>query len=275
MLESKRVILNHILHDVSPTFAGCNHLQYNTYHNWQKINKVCGFCKFYLIEKGSINLEINGKTICPQKGELYLIPSNVKHTYSKKNKDVSMYWCHFDIDVDIYKVLNYSPSSLVCDVPLEETIEIFKKLKKINKEKSTSAILYQKAYIMELMGVFFGNVKILDDLQTDDFADKINKYIVNNYDKDINLSKMAAVVNLQQNYFINIFKTYFLLPPMKYVNLVRIENAAKCLTLQKEFKIQEIAIQNGFSDYRYFIRAFKKHFGCSPSEYRKIFFEEN
>ena len=36
-----------------------------------------------------------------------------------------------------------------------------------------------------------------------------------------------------------------------------------------EMNVTEIASRCGFSDYNYFIRAFKKHLGVTPLKYRK------
>jgi signal transduction histidine kinase/ligand-binding sensor domain-containing protein/DNA-binding response OmpR family regulator len=52
----------------------------------------------------------------------------------------------------------------------------------------------------------------------------------------------------------------------KFIQSLRLQRAADLLR-QKAGTVSEIGYQVGFSDQAYFARAFKKQFGCSPSEY--------
>lgn len=52
----------------------------------------------------------------------------------------------------------------------------------------------------------------------------------------------------------------------KFIQSLRLQRAADLLR-QNAGTVSEIAYQVGFSDQAYFARAFKKQFGCSPSEY--------
>jgi two-component system, sensor histidine kinase ChiS len=55
-------------------------------------------------------------------------------------------------------------------------------------------------------------------------------------------------------------------PPVKLIRSLRLQRAADLLT-QKAGSVSEICYQVGFNDSSYFARAFKKQFGCSPSDY--------
>jgi two-component system, sensor histidine kinase ChiS len=52
----------------------------------------------------------------------------------------------------------------------------------------------------------------------------------------------------------------------KFIQTLRLQRAAGLLR-QKAGTVADIAYQVGFTDQAYFARAFKKQFGCSPSEY--------
>ena len=56
--------------------------------------------------------------------------------------------------------------------------------------------------------------------------------------------------------------------PVDYLNYYRVECSAELLRGTDE-SITEIALSCGFSDPGYFSRTFRRHKGCSPSEYRK------
>jgi signal transduction histidine kinase/ligand-binding sensor domain-containing protein/AraC-like DNA-binding protein len=56
-------------------------------------------------------------------------------------------------------------------------------------------------------------------------------------------------------------------PPGKLIQSLRLQRAADLLK-QNAGNVAEICYKVGFNDQAYFSRAFKKQFGCSPSEYR-------
>ena len=51
-----------------------------------------------------------------------------------------------------------------------------------------------------------------------------------------------------------------------YLNRYRIQKAVDLLR-ENQYKIYEIAEMVGFSDYKYFIKVFKKYIGCSPARF--------
>jgi len=51
-----------------------------------------------------------------------------------------------------------------------------------------------------------------------------------------------------------------------YLNRYRIQKAVDLLR-ENQYKVYEIAEMVGFSDYKYFIKVFKKYIGCSPARF--------
>lgn len=58
-------------------------------------------------------------------------------------------------------------------------------------------------------------------------------------------------------------------PPGKLIQSLRLQRAADLLK-QNAGNVAEVCYKVGFNDQAYFSRAFKKQFGCSPSEYRSV-----
>lgn len=50
---------------------------------------------------------------------------------------------------------------------------------------------------------------------------------------------------------------------------------AQTLLQTGDMTVQEVAFVCGYQDPLYFSRAFSKHFGISPTDYKKRFFSEN
>jgi AraC-like DNA-binding protein len=93
-------------------------------------------------------------------------------------------------------------------------------------------------------------------------------YIRENYDKEITLPDMARVSGLSTKYFCAFFKQMTEKTPVEYLNMYRVERAARKL-LGTDMSVTDIAFTSGFNDLSYFIRTFKEYKKCTPKAYRK------
>ena len=57
--------------------------------------------------------------------------------------------------------------------------------------------------------------------------------------------------------------------PKSYISAIQMERAANLLTEHPDMSLQDVAFKCGFDDKSNFGRAFKRIYGCSPSEFRK------
>lgn len=89
-----------------------------------------------------------------------------------------------------------------------------------------------------------------------------------NYWYRITVSDIAAQLHISKGYFSEIFKKETGVSPKKYLNDLRMKQAAKYLT-EGEHNVTTVAASVGFPDVFVFSRAFKQHYHCSPSEYAK------
>jgi AraC family transcriptional regulator len=92
-------------------------------------------------------------------------------------------------------------------------------------------------------------------------------YIQNNLDKDLNVKTLAEKSNISLFHFHRIIKACLGVSLGTYVNLLRLDTAAKLLKYSNE-NISEIAIKIGYNDLSAFSKSFTREFGISPSEYR-------
>lgn len=97
----------------------------------------------------------------------------------------------------------------------------------------------------------------------------VKKYIQENYQKHIELEDLAELVFLSPAYLSSQFKEAAGEGVKEYLMRVRMDRA-KELLMGIEYNIMEIAHQVGFSDAKYFAKAFKKYTSVKPTDYRKI-----
>lgn len=94
-------------------------------------------------------------------------------------------------------------------------------------------------------------------------------YMEEHYMEEISLDSMAEKYYFNPSYFSTIFSNYFGKSFTNYLIEIRMKKA-KELLLESGHKIKQIAAMTGYRDANYFIRAFKKYYGYTPDEFRKL-----
>ena len=103
----------------------------------------------------------------------------------------------------------------------------------------------------------------------DALMDKVKDYLQYNYMQyDISLDTISEIANMAPAYFSSRFKKCFGVNFVEYVAELRM-NAAQELLQDPLRSAAEIAAMVGYDSSSYFARAFKKHTGMTPTEYRR------
>ncbi|MNY16469.1 Bifunctional transcriptional activator/DNA repair enzyme AdaA [compost metagenome] len=97
----------------------------------------------------------------------------------------------------------------------------------------------------------------------------INQYIELHYMENLYLDHMAELLNTSPKYFSNYFKKTFGVGYVEYLNKVRLSHAREFLR-HTELSVAEIGEKTGYLNASTFTTTFKKYYGISPSEFRKM-----
>ena len=103
-----------------------------------------------------------------------------------------------------------------------------------------------------------------------DYVQRINRvaeYINNHLDKAIDVRKLAEIAHLSDFHFCRIFKAIKDESPMAFIARLRIETAAQLLRYSS-LLVEEIAFNVGYESPASLSKAFKNHYGITPTEYR-------
>lgn len=95
------------------------------------------------------------------------------------------------------------------------------------------------------------------------------RFIEAHYREEISQTTVADAVHLNPSYFSTLFKKS-VGSFSDYLTDLRIEHVKERLATTSE-KINAIATSEGFSDYQYFVKIFKRLTGLRPSQYREKF----
>ena len=87
-------------------------------------------------------------------------------------------------------------------------------------------------------------------------------------DPELSVEMMATEMNMSRTSLHRKIKSITGFPPSELIRSIRLRTAAKLIANRVDTATQ-IALRVGFEDYSHFSKAFKKHFGVSPSSYEE------
>jgi AraC-like DNA-binding protein len=112
-----------------------------------------------------------------------------------------------------------------------------------------------------------GYSKIRKSTDFDRF-DKAHRYMIDNFQKNINLESVSDLIGMTPTSFCRYFKKHTSKSFHTVLNEIRIGHACKLL-IENKINISEICYESGFSNISNFNEQFKKIKGTSPSLYQK------
>ena len=98
----------------------------------------------------------------------------------------------------------------------------------------------------------------------------IHEYLMNNYKEEVNLNKLAVLVNMAEGSLCRFFKMNMGITIFEYLNQIKTDFACKLL-MDLNLSILEICLDSGFNNLSHFNKQFRKTTGVTPGEYRKRF----
>ncbi len=114
-----------------------------------------------------------------------------------------------------------------------------------------------------------------EETRADAVVKQMKQIVENDLHKtDLDLEGVALKVHFSSSYVRQIFKQYTGECFGEYLIRKRMERAGRLLQ-KTSMKIQEVADQCGYENQRYFASSFKKFYGCTPTEFKKLVDEEN
>ncbi len=232
-------------------------------------------CEILFVKKGNITYMIEGKSYSINKNTLiFTRPSKGHSIIFKDNSDYERYLILFDDKAlfrDIYKkiprdfdIIDFESYPFITS--LFEKFDYFcQKLEGDDLKKMVYNLLEELLYSIFIYSKEIGQNDF--SIVNTSIKDAI-KYIDKNITSNISVQEICDSLFITKSHLHHLFMKYLKTSPKKYIISKKLAMAQR--KLRSGAKPSEIYESLGFSDYSTFFRAYKKHYGHSPSEEMKI-----
>ncbi|MFB9758419.1 helix-turn-helix domain-containing protein [Ectobacillus funiculus] len=254
------------------------------------------FQEFVLITKGSCIHQFKDISMPLIPGDVFLIPPHEEHAYVVETP-VSMYNCQFypeqiadwwdgqfgGLLSDLSAPEDDSPISpadlnrqqiIHLSVSDAERVQMMMEIMRQEQLEQGFAFQQVKQDYLNLILIIIFRARLQQyatQLDRENSSRGLiavaQKFIEENLAERIDFSDYARMNNISPGYFRAIFKSATGLPPVEYLNRLRIVRAIEYLK-DDTLSISDVSAVVGIYDANYFSRLFRKFIGYSPSEFR-------
>lgn len=196
-------------------------------------------------------------------GDIFVIPPYKEAYYEADKKKPWRYiWIGFTADDEV------PPPLQKAIVHCPEAGAVFEDMMWCGRlENGRSAFLCAK--IWELISILLEGGEI-----SAGYIEKALHYMNAEYINGVTVQQVADILNLNRSYFSEIFKEQMGVSPQTYLINLRLEKAARLLTVYGETP-STAGVSVGYPDIYHFSKIFKQHFGLSPKKYQQLYREQN
>ncbi len=189
-------------------------------------------------------------------GDLLYLPQNMG--YTAKYSDTDMIAIHFVTQKDDEKIRVFSPQNT------EHFHQLFLEARKIWETKDPGYTTFAMASFYTILGTLAA-AEAASNLPPH-FLNAVS-YINSHYtDSNISVDAVCTRAGICATVFRQLFKKHYQKTPTEYVTRLRLEYARKLISGGET--VENAAYRSGFSDPKYFARVVKKHFGCTPRNFK-------
>ena len=214
------------------------------------------FYDLTFVASGSMTYIANGKLYTLKKGDALFLPpgtvrSRLEGTEPCKYISFNFYALpevEFPFSPVIEKCLSTNIKMLISSFPQKHLINYYH-----SREKVANMLNFILFELMDIYTLKSSNVHIMD----------ITRYVEDHITEQIGLNDISKSLNLSKEHVSYLFKREMGKTLTDYIN-ERKMLLAKELILSREMSLNDIATHLGFSNYGYFSRLFKTHYGITP-----------
>ena len=142
--------------------------------------------------------------------------------------------------------------------------------KAVNLESETLPTYFRSTSLFyEFLSELSNTLELLnEDAEASNLAVRIKLQIEQRHAEKVQIQQIAYDMGIHPYYLSHVFKDTYGISPKKYLMDLKFSKAAGML-ISTDMPVAAISSSLGFEDQLSFSKAFKKHFGVSPTDFRK------
>ncbi len=225
--------------------------------------------------QGYMHLWDNGESYKVEAGDFHVINSQAIHACNRGSLDYD----GFAIQIDITFIKILYPQIELIAFSNEHTPELKHDIltildKMVSVKPSETSEIEINGYATVLISKLLSGTTTKNsgiELQNNQYSQlimEIMAFIDANYYEKLSSREIADKYNLSYGYLARIFKDTTGMTLSQYIKNQRLENAINDLRFSS-LNITQIALKNGFSDYKSFDKMFKERYKMKPSAYKE------
>lgn len=239
--------------DLNPLWIGCHQSGPGF-----TISETRDYTFIHYIIAGKGTLRLGGKNYNLKQNQLFIVPEGAENSYTADTNDPWLIiWICFNGKLSSHFAT--LPSVITATSSISSVFT--EMLDVVNFDSMREERLVEKLF------------KLYTELApkatpSSNYVRETMDYIqLNLYSANLTVENIAKHLNLERSYLSRVFKETTGKTIKKYILEIRMNMAAS--QLQLGFSVQEVAQNLGYADPYIFSKAFKKHTGFSPQNYKK------
>ena len=225
----------------------------------------------HFVLKGKGILRINNRQYDIHEHQIFLIPENTKCFYQA---DEEKPWEYIWVHIGGPKIpLILKEAGLTPEHPVFTPYDSYKKIEDLAMDilKHYKRQYYCVGTIYKICDYIIKNSPAKEENEQSNsllYVKNVISYIQLKYSEPIKIDNIALSLGLNRSYLTRLFKEATGYSLQQYLLTYRMKVAVKLLA-NEALSVNQIAARVGYNDTFTFSKAFKRHFGSSPSEYRQ------
>lgn len=233
------------------------------------------------IEKGIAYYNIDMNAVTAKEGEVVIVNPNTLHAVNSSSDYPTRIWV---LHMNNFVFDGLFPNQLLNDrnfiiLSLKKHLSfvdsIVKEMKVLYETDSIQTYEISQLAAASLLRLFYEMQKSAENVIPDscpEFAKDIMLYLNENYRKPLTLDDVAGHFHISSSHLSHEFSKYFSISPINYL-INRKICEAKWMLISSSMSLEKISLSLGYDNVNHFKNIFAKRTGCSPGEYRQLYYE--
>ena len=226
----------------------------------------------HFVVAGKGILRINNKVHEAHAHQIFLIPENTR-TFYQADKDEPWEYIWFHIGGPKIPLI-LKEAGLTADHPVYTPVSCADKIEELAVDilENYTRQYYCVGTLYKICDYMIENSSRKEEREINPsllYVKNVISYIQLKYSEPVKIDKIAYSLGLNRSYLTRLFKDATGYSLQEYLLTYRMKMAVKLLA-DNSMSVAQVAANVGYTDTFTFSKAFKRHFGKSPSDYRNV-----